>query len=412
MSRLTKPLRSLGNLLRLTIDHAGRAVRAAWCRDGEAVGVHIRSLLLAWLDDISQTLVRLQSATGWRRLTGRRIDHILVIKLDRIGDMVTTLPAFDALLEKYPGAKLDVVGHPLPLQLLAGDERINERIDYCCWLYHPLRPYPPGVKTLALVARLMCRRYPLVVCLRGSFSFLPLAFTSRLAATKFMEGEPVVRRYLRAIEAVVGPVKGSYPRLAVDLDARKYARHYLTTLGDSGPRIAIHATASGGAKIWPAERFAALADELRRRCGAVVCFLGAPADESAMRKISGLAHFAHVYRTNLKLQQSVALISECDLFIGNDSGLAHAAAAVDTPSVVIWGAPNLSMARPMARPGACIVLYHDLPCRSTCLEYRCHHKNTLECLTRTEVDYVIQAAEKLLESARTSKGALSCVPSI
>lgn len=409
MSRLIQPLRSLGNLLRLTAAHAGRAIAAACRRDWEAAGMHVRSLTLAWLDDVSQTLVRLQSLSGWSRLESRRVDRILVVKLDRIGDMVTTLPAFDALLAKYPGAKIDVVGHPLPLELLAGDERIHQRIGYRSWLYHPLVPHPPGVKTLALVARLLWRRYPLVVCLRGSFSFLPLAITSRFAATKFVEGEPVVRRYLRAIEAVVGPVKSGYPRLKVAPDAREHARRYLATLGE-GPRIAIHATASGGAKIWPAERFAAVADELYRRFDAVVCFLGAPADLSAMQLINGMAHFSHVYRTDLKLQQSVALISECDLFIGNDSGLAHAAAAVATPAVVIWGAPNLSMARPMTPPGACTVLYHDIPCRRACLEYRCHNQNPLECLTRTDVNDVVRAAEKLLESAHPCKGSLSCAP--
>lgn len=406
-----KPLRSLGNLLRLTLGEASRAIAAACCRDWEAAGMHVRSLLLTWLDDVSQVLVRAQAVSGWRRLRGP-VDRILIVKLDRIGDMVTTLPAFDALLEKYPGAKIDVVGHPLPLDLLVADERINERIAYRSWLYHPLPPLPPGVRTLALVARLMWRRYPLVVCLRGSFSFLPLAFSSRFTATKFVEGEPVVRRYLRAIEAVAGPVRSGYPRLTIAPDVREQARHYLATLGDSGPRIAIHATASGGAKIWPAERFATVADELHRRCGAAVCFLGGPADEPALRRIEHFARHHHAYRTDLKLRQSVALIGECDLFIGNDSGLAHAAAAVETPVVVIWGAPNLSMARPMAPPAACTVLYHDVACRSVCREFRCHNRIALECLTRTEVDDVVQAAEKLLESAPSRKGALSCVRSI
>ena len=407
-----KAFRSAAKLVAVLARKAFETARALARGDREAAAMQGRALMLALLDDASQALVRAQRLAFRRPLRPEEVDRILIVKLDRIGDMVTTLPAFDALLALYPGAKIDVVGHPLPLELLTGDERINERIGYRSWLYHPLRPCPPGVRTFALVARLLYRRYPLVVCLRGSFSFLPLAFTSRFAATKFVEGEPVVQRYLRAIEAVVGPVKDGYPRLTVESHERGWARQFLAALGDMGPRVTIHATASGGAKIWPAERFAAVADALHGRLGATICFLGGSADELVLRRIEQLARHHHAYRTDLKLRQSVALIGECDLFIGNDSGLAHAAAAVETPAVVIWGAPNLSMARPMAPPGACTVLYHDVPCRSACREFRCHNPNAFECLTRTGVDDVVQAAEKLLESAPFRQGALSCVPSI
>ena len=62
----------------------------------------------------------------------------------------------------------------VPLALLEGDERIHERIPYKSWLYHPLPILPPGLGKWLLVLRLLFRRYPLVVYLRGSFPFLLL----------------------------------------------------------------------------------------------------------------------------------------------------------------------------------------------------------------------------------------------
>jgi ADP-heptose:LPS heptosyltransferase len=91
-----------------------------------------------------------------------------------------------------------------------------------------------------------------------------------------------------------------------------------------------------------------------------------------------------------------AMIADCQLFIGNDSGLAHIAAAVGTPVVLIWGAANLAMARPGAPAERCIVLYRDLACRAACPEMYCVNPNHLECLRSVEASEVVDAATRLL----------------
>src|SRR5262249_39678196 len=156
----------------------------------------------------------------------------LIIKLDRIGDMVTTTPVFDALHALFPRARLDLVAHPSPLSLLEGDGRIAERIPYKSWLYHSLPILPPGPKTWFLVSKLLRRRYPLVVYLRGTWSFLLLGTRARLAAAKFVEGEPVIRRYLRALEPLGGRVVSLAPRLRIEPEAARFARELL--FGNNG----------------------------------------------------------------------------------------------------------------------------------------------------------------------------------
>jgi ADP-heptose:LPS heptosyltransferase len=303
------------------------------------------------------------------------------------------------LHQLYPGARLDIVGHPTALALLEGDERIGERIPYRSSLYHPL-PLLPPVRALSVVFKLLWRRYPVVVYLRGSFPFLLLGLTSRLAATKFVVAEPVITRYRKALEALFGPLPHPRARLHIDDGARRFAHELLSAAdgasGPRGPRVVIHAAASAATKIWPAERFAELADQLVEKYNAQVHFLGSPDEKTGLERIARLARQRHAVHCSLKIPEVVAVIGAADLFIGNDSGLSHIAAAVDTRLVILWGPANLSMARPEAPPGDCIILYHEVACRNACPEFKCVNPHAFECLTRTQVADVLEAASQLV----------------
>ncbi len=262
------------------------------------------------------------------------------MKLDRIGDMVNVGPVLDALRHGFPGARLEMLGHPLPLSLLDGDVRVNGLIPYKSSLYHSSPLLPPGPRSWWLLLKLLKRRYPLVVYLRGSFLFLPLGLTSRLAATKYIEGEHVVARYMKPVEELLGPIPGRRLHLQIQPAAVGVAREALSRESScDGPRVAIHATASTASRSWPAERFSELADRLHAEFRARVHFVGGPADRTPLEMIVAGARQPHAFHCSLRLPEVAALISQCDLFIGNDSGLSHIAAAVGTREVVIWARP-------------------------------------------------------------------------
>lgn len=400
MGSIVKGFRSLWTLGRLTGQQLAQAV---WCLlrgDRRGSAEHVRAAMLYVHNDLLQVVVALQGRLPfWKAPERASVDRVLIVKLDRIGDMVTTMPVFDALRRLFPEARLDIVAHPAPLSLLEGDPRVGERIAYRSWIYHALPIVPAGPRSLWTVARLLWRRYPLVVYLRGSAPFLALGLTSRLSATKFLVGEPVIDRYLKPLEALYGPIEERQPTLHIEDGVARKVREMLERVESSGgPRIAIHAGASTSTKVWPSVRYARLADELARRYQARVHFLGSVAEREGLERIADLARGSHSYHWYLRLPETVALIAQCDLFIGNDSGLSHVAAAVDVPAVVLWGPVNLSMARPKASPERCVILYHDIPCRETCVEFRCLSPNPLECLTRTGVEDVLDAAGPLLES--------------
>jgi ADP-heptose:LPS heptosyltransferase len=168
------------------------------------------------------------------------------------------------------------------------------------------------------------------------------------------------------------------------------------------PLIGIHAGAHAPARRWPAERFAVVADHLAQRFGAQIVLTGGPGEEQVAQAV---AERMVAPALNVAGQTSLgglaALIDRLDLFVANDTGPAHLADALGTPSVTIFGpadhrrwAPLDQTRHPIVRrPVPCN------PCRYTVcpIDHR--------CLLLLEPGAVIEAAERVLVMGVTACGA-------
>ena len=129
------------------------------------------------------------------------------------------------------------------------------------------------------------------------------------------------------------------------------------------------------AKRWPAERFAALADKLIEETGASVIIVGSPDEAEVAREVSGLMRnkaIALAGRTTLA--QSVAVLSLADLLVTNDTGPAHIAAALERPTLVIFGPTDPVTTRPFSKSAEVIRRPPDCaPCmlRDCPIDHRC-----------------------------------------
>jgi heptosyltransferase II len=377
-------------LVRALTRELGSAIRCLLAGRASEGAEHVRFALQAAHDDLVTLVV--SRGHGTPLPSANQVTRILIVKLDRIGDMVNTTPVFDVLRDRYPNVQLDVVGHPAVLTLLDGDPRVAKRFPYTCCLYHGGPVRPPGLAAWRLVRELWSARYPLVVYLRGSFPFLLLGLRSRIVASKFVEGEPVIRRYLKPLNAAGDPGDPlPIPSLHVSSASRALVLSKYPAWG-GGPSVVIHAVSAAEGKQWPLERFARVADEISARGEARILFLAAPAERGIVARLQALCKRPHDFETGFGLREVVAAIAHADLFIGNDSGLAHIAAGVQTPEVVVWGAANLDMARPVTPPGNCTVLYRDVACRAGCPEIRCVGPERLKCLVDITAGEVIAAA--------------------
>lgn len=296
--------------------------------------------------------------------------RILLLALLPIGDTLFITPTLRALRTRYPEARLVALAYASNAPLLRGLPALDEVLVLPAW-----RRGQGGPALVGLLARLRRVRFDACVDFTSPFfKWIPLlASIPRRTYMKFDRGwwlVPGRHRRWRATHATehyyncareLGPppwgAVDHTPSVALPPEARRAADAFLSAHGDraGGPLVALHPGGSGldGRKRWPAERFAALGDALTEAWGARVLVLGGPDEVDLAHTVARTMRTrAVVANGELSLLASFAVIARCDLFIGNDSSPLHAAAALGTPYVGIYGPTCLANFQPLPRrPG-------------------------------------------------------------
>src|SRR5205085_9017571 len=129
------------------------------------------------------------------------------------------------------------------------------------------------------------------------------------------------------------------------------------------------------AKRWPIVSYAALADRLIAEVGAAVVFIGARTELDVTEQVVAQMHHQSVVLTGAtSLAETGAVLSHCDLLVTNDTGPAHIAAALQRPTLVIFGPTNPLTTRPFAPTAEIIREPPDCaPCmlRDCPIDHRC-----------------------------------------
>lgn len=165
-------------------------------------------------------------------------------------------------------------------------------------------------------------------------------------------------------------------------------------IDENYPFALIHPTAAFATKQWSVENFAEVVKFLFER-GIISIAVGTKNDLPTLFDLfdkSPLQIMLH----NKSLPQIAALAAKARIFIGNDSGVAHIAAAVNAPSVVIFGSSNVAHWRPWTlAPNE--VVTENLAC-APCAGYSCAQFDEPECIRRVKVESVLPAVDKLLSN--------------
>jgi heptosyltransferase-2 len=190
-------------------------------------------------------------------------------------------------------------------------------------------------------------------------------------------------------------------RLRVVASAREAAEETLSSAGARGGawRCAIAPGASyGAAKCWPPERFAALADRLISECGADVILFGTPGEkEMAARICSTMKCRAISLVGKTSMRDLAALFSACSIFVGNDSGAMHVAAAAGLPVIGIFGPTDPEGTAPVT---AQFTLIREAVSCSPCFLRTCPVDH--RCMTRIDVNSVFMAAQDIQRAVKKS----------
>ncbi|HZB90207.1 MAG TPA: glycosyltransferase family 9 protein [Stellaceae bacterium] len=257
--------------------------------------------------------------------------RILFITGTRIGDAVLSTGVLGHLVERYQGARFTIAAGPAAAPLFDGVPGL-ERVLAMAKRRHRLH-------WLRLYAQVALSRWDLVVDLRGSALAFLLAARQRRVMAKGDAGEHRVRQ-LAGFFALDPPPA---PRLWT---LAEHERRAAALVPPGGPVLALGPTANWGGKQWPAERFAALAQRLTAPGGplpgARIAVLAADHERAqAAPLLDALPRDRSldlVGRTDLLT--AAAALRRAALFIGNDTGIMHIAAAMGTPTLGLFG-PSL-----------------------------------------------------------------------
>ncbi|AZO06004.1 MAG: glycosyltransferase family 9 protein [Mesorhizobium sp.] len=209
-------------------------------------------------------------------------------------------------------------------------------------------------------------------------------------------------RYLSPLEALGEDLRVRVP--SIEPLPSETAR-VLTLLDSCGLRrkafLVVHAGASFPGRRWQPERFAAAVDTISSETGLSVVLVGGPDEAQANDHIVAAVKAPVVNLVGkLSLETLMALLKEARLFLGNESGPMHMAAAAGTPVVGLYGLTNPVAWGPVGAPS--ISLRPPMPCECVAADM-CHRTNPAKafCVWRLEVDTVAEAVRELL--ARTDR---------
>ncbi|CAG4904239.1 unnamed protein product [Acidocella sp. C78] len=264
--------------------------------------------------------------------------RILFIASSRIGDAVIASGAMERIRRDYPGARLTVACGAASAGVFARLPGLERLIVF--------EKQRQDRHWLSLWSRLVRDRWEVVVDFRGS----ALAYTLRAGRRIVVRGGRRPGRRYRQVGASCGFEPAPLPVVWTAPADRAIAARLLP---EGAPVLGLGPTANWDGKIWPAERFVALARALEYRRVAV---FGGPGKAEAARAAPVLAALPGAIDLvgRVSVVEAAACLARCALFVGNDSGLMHLAAAAGTPTLGLFGRSRASEYAP-AGPCAAFV---------------------------------------------------------
>lgn len=270
------------------------------------------------------------------------IENILVFSFSHIGDAVLSTAVLAPLGKHFPGARSSMLVGPRAVEMFRGDARLSEIIIY------DNRGRHAGLSgKIRLIRELNSRKFDLSIDLRDSLWSRFVAgdrwgvTLSQRIRTDYKESH-AVERYLNILRSHGVDSVGAAPELQLLPSEKQSAADFLYQNGISPQDLVMGIHPGGGwlYKLWPVERFAALGDLLSQNYGAKVLVFAGPDETSLQNQMAELMKSLPILVRDMGLRELAALIQRCALYIGNDTGPMHIAAAVGTRVIAIFGSTS------------------------------------------------------------------------
>jgi heptosyltransferase-3 len=324
---------------------------------------------------------------------------ILVVQLRRLGDVILTVPALEALKKKYPGAKLDFLVEAPGAEAVAGLPAIDEILVYDA---------KGAWQALDWAFRIRARRYDWVI----DFLANPrTALITALSGAAVKAGPAHVAR------------RWAYNRRMVQSPQPCYAAlekvRWLSVLGvapEDAPQLPRLMLAPRPAKLenvvglvppsrketrrWPAPSYARLGRLLRAKHGCELKVFWGPGEKDlADEVVRGIGEGAYAIPATASIADLAKELASCRVVVGNCAGPKHVALALGVPTVTIHGSSDPASWTP-SHPDHRFVRLDELHCIG-CRLNECPYN--LECMRQLPAERVLPAVEQLLARVEALK---------
>lgn len=332
----------------------------------------------------------------------RNVKRVLIVRLRSIGDTVLATPSLIALRRFLPHAQIDILLEDWVAPLLVGHRSVDNVIAVG----------KSSLERFRVARQIRKQKYDVVINLHGGttatffvgatgakhrigyaelqYSFIYNHLLSSASNFWHQDLTHSAEQQLALLGFVGVPVED---RLKSHLDVTNDAARSIESKISTEPFALIHPTTAFRTKQWPTKNFARTAEFLAEKGIQTIAI----ASKSESRILDQLKVDSKVPITtfdDLSLPEITALASKVKVFIGNDSGIAHIAAAVQTPSVVIFGSSNRNHWRPWTDAPNEIV-FKEFKCQP-CPGYECKEFGEPRCIQEIHSSAVFTALGQLL----------------
>lgn len=358
----------------------------------------------------------------------QKVKRVLLVRLDNLGDVLVTTPAFHALKAALPAASLTLLCSPVGAQIGRLDPDIDQVIVYEAPWVDPWQTLPQeSQREQEMIARLKAEHFDgALIFTSFRQSALPAAYLCYLAdiplrvaasidgsgsllTTRLRPSEQMMHEVERGLELVgalgISPATLDL-RLQVPAQDAQEVESYLAfhELTDQHPLVVLHPGCTMPARTYPWEMYSEVARLLAQQLKAFVILSGIESERELVARVQDRVPALERSRTlamtgEMAFPAFCGLVQRADLVITNNTGPMHVAAAMKTPVVALFALTN-----PPEQWGPWRVahrqMYHEVSCR-LCYSRVCPYDQA--CLRLVSPEMVVSAASELLEESRSAR---------
>ncbi len=347
--------------------------------------------------------------------------HVLIFEPGLIGDLVLSISTLAAFRNRYPQAQITVISTPVAKAMFQGLDLADELLTFDCpWLSYNYS-WKNLKTTWQLVRRLRHQQWDLGIEFRGDLRSIFLMFLvgpQRRVSYNVTGGGSMLTDIVPVNPATIHAhednlevarflgcvTTGLFPKLALSRQEKQWSRDWLKQhhIDSKCLLVGVHPGASRAIKRWFPERFAQVMESVAEQFPVQFILFTTPTELPFVRAIQ--KHWCPKQSTSKvihepiefmgSLREFMAVLDRCHILLCLDSGSAHIAAALQKPSVVLYGPVNPDFSGPLSKKSK-IVIKEDFPCRP-CNSDVCllSDRNCMDSITVEDVVQVMHSELK------------------